>query len=407
MVLMKTIVQINSTNYASTGNIMLNIAAEARKEGYKVYTSCKKSRESLKHHNPDNIYIGFWFERVISERLAYFTGLRDHFNFFGTIQFINKLKQIKPDLIHIHTLHDTFINSRMLFNYIKQNNIPVIWTFHDCCSFTGQCPYFDIAKCDKWIDGCHNCPQLNITPKSLLDTTNNIWHKKKKWFTDNTNVTIITPSIWLSRLVHKSFFKNSTVRVINNGINLDIFKPTDSTLKEKYNLIDKYIVLGVSNRWSYRKGVDEFIKLAKMLPENYQIVLVGTNDEIDKDLPSNIVSIHRTYNQEELVKLYSIADVFVNPTREENFPTVNIEALACGAPVITYETGGSPEIIDKTCGLSIKQDDINSLKDTIIKVCETKPFKKQACVKHTQKYSMNERFKEYVDLYKEIVKPSI
>jgi len=401
---MKTIVEINSTNYASTGNIMLNIAQEARKNGYKVYTFCKASKESFKYHHEDEFYIGFRKERVLSAVLANLTGLRDHFNLFGTYRLIRKLKEIKPDLIHLHVLHDDFINTHMFFKYLSKADIPVVWTFHDCCAFTGKCPYFDIVDCQKWKDGCHNCLQLQIeAPSYFFDTTRKIWKQRKTSFTSIKNMTIVTPSVWLSKLVGQSFFHSYPITVINNGINLNRFHPIKNDIKKQYQIDNRYLILGIANVWGKRKGLDVFIKLAEKLPEDYQIVLVGTNDEIDRQLPKNIISIHRTYNQEELVKIYSAADLFVNPTREENFPTVNIESLACGTPVLTYATGGSPEIIDKNCGHAVKKDDFDELLKQITDICENHRYNPEACLKRAAAYDMRDTFSEYVDLYKRIL----
>ena len=402
---MKTIVEINSTNYASTGNITLNIAKQARLNGYNVYTCCKASKESYKYNYENQIIIGYRLERILSAILNTITGLRDYNNIFSTYSFINKLKKIKPDLIHLHVLHDDFINTRIFFNYLSKANIPVIWTFHDCTAFTGKCPCFDIVECNKWQDGCYNCPQLKIEAKSLFfDTTNHIWHKRKKEFTSIKNMTIVTPSNWLQGLCKLSFFKNYPCKVINNGINLDIFKPIENTIKKDYKIENKYLILGVANVWGERKGLDVFIELANRLPNNYQIILVGTNDDVDKLLPDNIISIHRTYNQEELVKLYSAANVFVNPTRDENFPTVNIESLACGTPVITFKTGGSPEIIDKTCGIVVNKNDIDNLERQIINVCTNKLFTTKDCLNRAQQFNMENKFKEYIDLYNQLLK---
>ncbi len=401
---MKTIVEINSTNYASTGNIMLNIASEARKKGYKVYTCCKASRESFKHSHEHEIIIGYRYERILSSILATYTGLRDYFNWFGTASFIRKLNKIKPDLIHLHVLHDDFINTKMLFRYLSYSGIPVIWTFHDCCAMTGKCPYFDIVGCNKWINGCHHCPQLHIEAESkFFDTSKIIWNEREKYFTSLKNLTIVSPSEWLAGLIRKSFFKEYPVLVINNGIDLNRFKPKESNVKAKYHLEDKYLVLGVANVWNERKGLDVFIRLAEMLPEEFQIILVGTNNEVDKMLPANIISIHRTYNQEELVDLYSAADLFVNPTREENFPTVNIESLACGTPVLTFNTGGSPEIINESCGCSVEKEDIAGLAKKTIEICVEKKYREEDCRKKAHDYDMKTSFVEYTKLYDKIL----
>lgn len=398
------IIEINGTNYSSTGNIALNIAKTARSKGFEVFTCCKDSKKSREFNYDNQIYIGNRLERIISEQLSSITGYKDSFNFFGTRRFINKLKTLKPNLIHLHIMHDSFINMKMFFNYLKETNIPVVWTFHDNYAITGQCAYFDSCKCEKWKQGCNNCPQLKRYPESyFFDRTNYLWNKKNDLFNSLNNLTIVTPSNWLANNVKESFLKDKTVKVINNGINLDTFKPTESNIRKEYDLVGKKIVLGVGYIWSKRKGIDDFIELSKRLSDEYQVVLVGTNDEIDKRLPKNILSIHRTYNQEELVKIYSCADVFVNPTYEDNLPTVNIEALACGTPVITYNTGGSPEIINNQCGSVIEKGNIDSLANEIIRVCTKKPYSINDCINQARHFDMNDKFNEYTELFNTLI----
>ena len=404
---MKTILEINSINYSSTGNITLNIAKTARKEGYKVYTSCKYSRVGAKFQYEDQIYIGSRLERVICEELAYITGLKDHFNIIGTYKFLKKIDEIKPDLIHLHSLTDTYINLNMLFKYIRKHKIPVVWTFHDAWAMTGQCFVFETIGCRKWIEGCGHCPQLQEKPASLfLDNTSYLWHKKKKMFTSIPNMTIVTPSNWLKDLVKQSFFKDYPVKVINNGINLDLFKPEESDFREKNNIQNSFIILGVAARWPMRKGLDVFIRLAKELPDKFKIVMVGTNEETDKLLPENILSIHKTFNQQQLVEIYTAADLFITPTREDNFPTVNIEALACGTPVLTYRTGGSPEIINEKCGSVVEKNDYEAFKNEIIRIEKERPYSKQDCIDRAKEFDMNKKFSEYTELFKQILKDS-
>jgi len=399
---MKTILEVNSNNYASTGNVLLNIAKEARQEGFKVYTSCRNSLTARKFNYPDQIYIGTRIDRLISERLSYFFGLNGYFNIINTYLFINKIKKIKPDLIHIHSLCDNYLNISMFFNYIKKNNIPTIWTLHDNWAFTGRCAQF---RCEKWMEGCGNCPHLDFDPGSVfLDNTRHVWKKREKLYNSLNTLTLVTPSKWLADLVKISLFKdNHPTIVINNGINLDIFKPIENDFKKEHNIQDKYVVLGVANYWNEGKGIFTFIELAKRLPQNFQIVLVGSIDFIGTTLPENIISIKKTYNQEELAKIYSIADVFVNPTTDENFPTVNMEAIACGCPVLTYDTGGSAEIIDEKSGSSVKMNDIDTLEKEIIRICQTKPYTSKDCLNRSKQFEMGKKFKEYVELYKSLL----
>jgi glycosyltransferase involved in cell wall biosynthesis len=231
-----------------------------------------------------------------------------------------------------------------------------------------------------------------------------MWNLKRRWFTGIENMTIVTPSQWLADLVKQSYLKNYPVNVINNGIDLAVFKPTESDFRNRHGLVGKKVVLGVAFGWGERKGLDVFVELSKRLPEDYRIVLVGTNSILDESLPADIVSIHKTQNQTELAEIYTAADVFANPTREEVLGLVNVESLACGTPVVTFKTGGSPECIDETCGSVVPCDDIDAMEKEIRRICEETPYSKDACLVRAQSFDMNERFEEYVKLYKEFEK---
>lgn len=229
-----------------------------------------------------------------------------------------------------------------------------------------------------------------------------MWNRKKEWFTGVQNLTIVTPSQWLADLVKQSFLKDYPVKVINNGINLDVFKPTESDFRTKHNLEDKKIILGVASVWEVRKGLDVFIELSKRLDDRYKIVLVGTNDEVDKKLPEGIISIHRTSNQKELAELYTAADVFFIPTREDNFPTVNMESLACGTPVLTFNTGGSPEMVDEATGVVLMNEDIASVEQAVISMCESGKYTKEACTERAKQYDSGLKYNEYLSLFENI-----
>lgn len=319
----------------------------------------------------------------------------------ATHKMINELERIAPDIVHLHNIHGHDCNLDMLFAYFKKNHTKLIWTFHDCWAFTGYCTYFDMANCSKWKTYCAQCTKRRDY-SFFFDKCAQLFEKKKQLF-EGLDLTIVTPSQWLADCVKQSFLKDYSVNVINNGIDIDLFKHTESEFRKKYGLENKRIILGVSFGWDERKGLDAFVVLAKRLPDDYQIVLVGTDKQIDKQLPRNILSIYRTQNQRELAEIYSAADVFVNPTREENYPTVNMEAIACGTPVLTFKTGGSPEILDDTCGSVVECDDLNALEKEIVRICEEKPYTKDACTNKAQAFDKNERFKEYLKLYEGVI----
>ncbi len=392
---------INLGLLGSTGNIMFSISKKVIENGGSALMIYPNIPYNQKGFSNDCVF-GSNFNRKINAVLERISGYQGCFSFCNTRKVIKALKGFSPDVLHLHNIHGVKINLPKLFKYIKKKNITVVWTLHDCWSFTGQCPHFIMAKCDKWLTGCHRCPQYKLYPRAYVDRTKAMWKLKRKWFTGIENMTLVTPSKWLADLVKQSYLKDYPVKVINNGIDLSVFKPTGSDFREKYHLQDKFIVLGVAFGWDKRKGLDVFVDLSKRLDDKYKVVLVGTDDEVDEQLPDNIISLHRTQNQAELAEIYTVADVFVNPTREENYPTVNMEALACGTPVVTFNTGGSPEILDDTCGSVVDCDDNDAMLNEIVRICETGAYSKENCLNRAKAFDKNERFKEYIELYKEI-----
>ncbi len=393
------IVQINATcGSGSTGKICVDISrllTDKNIENYIIYSG-KKSDYPL------GIYCGDSKEIKIQALRSHLFGLYGFNSKQITKRMLKKLDEIEPDVVHLHNLHGHNCNLEMLLDYLRAHHIKIFWTFHDCWAFTAYCPHFSMDKCDKWKDGCHDCHRYREYT-FFFDRSRELYNKKKK-ASEGLDLTIVTPSQWLADLVKQSFFKNYPVKVINNGIDLGIFKPTPSDFRAKHGIPnDKYIVLGVAFGWGVRKGLDVFIELSKRLDkEKYQIILVGTDEKIDNQLPSNIISIHRTQNQRELAEIYTAADVFANPTREEVFGLVNVEALACGTPGVTFDAGGSPECYDETCGSVVPCDDIDAMEKEIIRICEDKPFSTGDCIKYAKNFNIQKKYREYLKLYGEI-----
>jgi len=399
------ILEINSSDLFSTGNIMLNIADTARKRGHKVITASKYCKMSIERNSndPHHIYIGNRLGNTLHRYWAWMTDLQDTGSYISTKIFIRKIERFKPDIIHLHDILGWYLNLDVLFNYIIHKKIPVVWTFHDCWAFTGRCIYFDSINCQKWKSGCGDCPQKNYMPGTWwFDLSRWNYIHKKRLFTSLPNLTIVTPSIWLANLTKESFLKNYPIKVINNGINLYIFKPTFGSVYTKLSNLNKKIILGVAGTWSRRKGLDVFIRLQNELPDNCLIVLVGINQT---DLPTGCkaMAIPRTHNQIELAEIYTSASVLANPTLEDNFPTVNLEALACGTPVVTYNTGGSPESISNQTGIIVEKDNYEAFKEAVLSVIESNElYQSKTCQQQAQNYAMQARFDDYVDLMEHI-----
>lgn len=400
------ILQINSGNFGSTGNIMLNISKVIQESEYSSYVAYPNSRTNNKKDIENSIVIGNILERNIHLQLAYITGYNGCFSVLATKKFLRMVDEISPDVIHLHNLHNCYINLDLLFKYIKLKNIPIVWTLHDCWAFTGQCPYFTSVKCEKWKTGCFECPQYREYPASRVDKTKIMYSLKKKWFTGIKNLTIVTPSIWLADVVKESFLGDYPIKVINNGIDLNIFQPRVSDFREMNGLQNKFIVLGVASPFSKRKGLDTFIELSKHLDDSFKIVLVGLTNEQIKLLPDNILGFTKTTNATELAEIYSASDVFVNPTLEDNFPTTNLEAIACGTPVITFNTGGSPESIDDNSGIIVETSNNDELISAIFRIFgNNNEIYRNGCLKRAEMlYNQKDRFEDYSKLYYNILR---
>lgn len=403
---MKKLLQINSVaNKGSTGKIAEGIGNVAMKEGWEshiIYGRVANESSSILHRVGSDLDI---YKHFIYSRLFDRHGFASK---VATSKIIEVIKSINPDIIQLHNLHGYYINIEILFKFLNEVKKPVIWTLHDCWSFTGHCAYYTAINCSKWQVHCSNCPAIHSYPESIyIDQTKRNFREKKSLFTQIENLKIITPSQWLANEVSDSFLKEKKTFVINNGINLKIFRPKiDEQVLLKYKIKTGNFVIGVASEWSVRKGLDDFFRLREILDTSIEIVLVGLNEKQRKNLPHGITGILRTENINELVTLYSAALCFVNLTKEDNFPTTNLESMACGTPVITYQTGGSAESVDNQTGFIINKEDVIGIKKAISKVKEkTKVFFYENCIRKAKnKYNENLKFAEYIDIYnKELI----
>ena len=388
------IVQINATaSSGSTGKITLAVSRLLDEKGVENYILYSQGVGEMQN--------AIRFTSHTEGRVqALYSRVFGNYGFnaaAATKRLIKELERISPDIVHLHNLHSHDIHIGKLFRYFKEKKIKLYWTFHDCWAFTGYCPYFDLAACDKWQTSCQKCPQRKQF-SWFFDRSHTLYRRKKELFS-GLDLTIITPSKWLAELVSQSFLSEYPVKVINNGIDIELFSPKESSFREKYKIGNRFMILGVAFGWGRRKGLDVFKTLAELPSDRFQVVLVGTNDAVDAELPQNIISIHRTENQKELAEIYSAADLFVNPTREENYPTVNMESIACGTPVLTFHTGGSAEMLDETCGRVVERNDTQGMVDAVLAIERDRPFSQKDCLAKAKDYDASKRFEEYVKLY--------
>ena len=361
---------INSVcGIGSTGRICTDIAKKYEAQGHEVKIAY--GREQV----PKNVRK--YAVRIGTDIGVYIHGLRSRLldqhgrgSVKATKRFLKWVDDYTPDLLWLHNLHGYYINYELLFEWIKKHpELEVKWTLHDCWAFTGHCSYFTMAKCYKWMTYCAECVQKKSYPTSLLmDNSASNFERKRKAFAGIRNMMLITPSRWLAGLVEKSFLKEYPVEVHYNEIDRTVFKPTQSNFREETGIGQKKMILGVASVWDDRKGFRDFMKLRKMLDDRYVIVLVGLSEKQLRTLPEGIIGIRRTNSPLELAAIYTAADVFFNPTYEDNYPTVILEAEACGTKVITYDTGGCREGLKRADSAAVKVGDLQRVVEEIMAI---------------------------------------
>lgn len=383
------VVQINSVcGIGSTGGITIQLSRAMTQnniENYILYTNYNYPCEF-------GIKYSYRLKIKINALLAKIFGNYGFNSISSTIKLIRILKKINPDIVHIHNVHGHDLHLGMFFRYLKKIGVRVIFTLHDCWLFTGYCMHFDSIGCMKWKTQCGNCPQRKryswFTDKSAW-----LFSKKKELITALNDVTVVSPSYWLADIAEKSYLGKFPIKVLNNGVDLDVFKPCKSNFREKYELQNRKVVLGIP-----KGNLDAFIELSRLLDCEYKLVLAGLKEKEFSQLPDNVLGLGYLPHP-ELAKVFTASDVYVNTTLADTFPTVNLEALACGTPVVTFNTGGSPEAIDEKTGIAVEKGNVGSIYEAVKEICNG-PDRSAACIERAQRlYNKHDRYKEYIDLY--------
>ena len=383
----KRVYFINCTyGHGGPGDVAKNLFTYFRDHGIECRFACSryglKAKDFFRIGNKFDAYLHYLFSLLFDSE-----GFNSR---IATKKLIKDIQWFKPDVISLHSLVGHFLNYRILFDFFRKTNIRVVWTLHDCSAFTGHCINFERIHCEKWKEECNKCPLKRDYPRSLMfDFSKRNFKKKKECFSGLTNMELLTPSNWLKHLVKKSFLKEYKCSCIHNGIDLSCFKPMSENHKEQYQLENKVVLLFVAGVWNEMKGIRVVKDLAPLLDNHYQIVLIGKCEE---ELPKTIIHINRTNDRIDLAKWYNTATVFVNPTLGDNFPTVNIEALACGKPVVTFSTGGSPESIDENSGLVVFDKDAKHLFSgikTCLSHCKDGLISEEKCLNQARSFRID------------------
>lgn len=403
---MRKLLQINVTaNSGSTGRIAEQIGQAAISHGWESYIAYGRSKGKsqsnlIKIGNKLGIYY-----HVLITRLFDRHGLGSR---FATQRLIKKIKKIQPDIIHLHNIHGYYINYKILFEYLAESKTPVVWTLHDCWSFTGHCAHYVDVNCEQWKSECIGCSCHSLYPRSLTSRINRNYKLKKNLFLSlKDKLTLVPVSKWLAGQTSKSFFSDSRIQYIYNGVDTSVFVPNQmNEIRKKYGAEDKFVIISVAFPWSEIKGFSDLIKLRAKLPDDYIIILVGLADEKIKSLPKGIIGVKRTHSQKELADLYAMSDVLLSLSRAETFGLTIAEGMACGTPAIVYNRTATPELITKETGLVV--DQVGDIDGVIAAVKEIKSNGKarysEFCRKRAEEFFDKDKcFQKYIDLYNEIL----
>ena len=392
------VLQINTFGNLSTGKIAVDIYRTLRAHGSDGAVAFARNEvpgdvPSFKIGNPLSVYTDGVFTRL--------TDKAGHYSKGATDKLIKQIKEYDPDIIHLHNLHGYYLNVPMLFDYLKDAGKPVVWTLHDCWAYTGHCCYYSMAGCEKWkTRGCSKCPQKKAYPASIFkDNSSRNFSEKNQMFHSVKNLHLVCVSKWLDNELKASFLKDIPSRVIYNGIDTSVFKPSSGNFRIKYNVGDKRIVLGVASTWDTRKGLADFIELSKILDERYKIVLVGLNDKQKASLPDNMIGIGRTDGPKELAEIYSASNVLFNASVEETFGLPNVESLACGTPVVAYNCTGIPETMTENDGYIVEPHDLKTVALKIGEICDAG----KRIEVSSFRFPKDKTYEAYMKLYEELV----
>lgn len=396
------VVQINANaDFGSTGLVVQGIHECLKNNGYESLIVYQRAKTP-----PEN---GYKVGSAIDWKChALRTRLFGHYGFYSkrpTRRLLKYLDEVKPDIVHFHNLHSNFINIKLLCEYLADQDIPTIITLHDCWFFTGKCFHYIDQSCDKFIVGCNACPKRYAPPAYYLkDSSQKDWERKKELFENIKKLCVVGCSEWIANEASKSFLNTHPIMSISNGVDTTIFKPRKSNLRKVYSIDNEtFVILGMANKWFLPRNkevIDKIFNITKSV-----VIIIGCTPkqlERQKEMPSNVILKGFISNRSELSEYYSISNVFVNLTHADTSPTVNMESVCCGTPVVTYDVGGSPELIHKGTGIVVKEDDIDGILCAIKKIREDKfPHCTSIGIKH---FDSQHSFSKYINLYNQIIK---
>lgn len=392
------ILQINANyGFGSTGIIVKDIGETLIKNGHEPYFAYQSTNEQVENGYKIGNKLG-WKWHALHARLF---GKQAYASKLATKKFLKWVDKIKPDVIHFHNLHSNYVNLNLILDYIAKNKIKTVATLHDCWFFTGKCTHYVEEKCDKWQSTCGKCPRNKKEVKSLFfDATSKVLNDKVSRFNKIEDLTIVGCSEWIAGEVKKSKIKPKKVDVIRNGVDTTIFNEKESSFRKDNGITHEFVVLGLASKWYDGKNREQ---VEKLINDNLGIkfVMLGVNDNNKEFFNSfeNVISLGFIKDRELLAEIYSACDVFVNLTHADTLPTVNMESICSGTPVITFDSCGSPELIeDGVTGYIVKEGDFIAINEKINYI-KNNPLSFDLS-KQQAKFDKNEAYEKYVEIYK-------
>ena len=399
---MPVLLQIDSClGVGSTGRITESIGEIATANGWDCYIAY--GARYVGKSNMNSVAVGSIcceYRHALKSLLFDMHGLGSSYE---TRRLIDKVKSIKPDVIHLHCIHGYYLNYKILFEYLNTTNIPVVWTFHDCWALTGHCAHFVEANCNKWMQGCFDCPLSKKYPTSITDFSKRNYLLKRDLFSTCKNLHIVSVSEWLNECVSYSFLKDKPMCVIPNGVDLDVFREQEtSNLFDSYE--GKFVILGVATQWNAGKGFEDYLKLSQYLNEDEVIVLVGLNKKQIPILPTNIVGLECVSSPKMLAQVYARADVLLSLSYAETFGMTIVEAAACGTPAVVYDNTAQKTLVTEQTGEIVQTGNVQDVFKAIQVIKQNgKEYYKKECRNRVElSFDKNKCFEKYIKLYNEL-----
>lgn len=394
------VVQINAVyHYSSTGRTTEDMHLFLKSKGVESYVFCI----NVNQPNEGIYSMGNWLDHKAHAFLSRLIGLRAYFSNCATLKLIRKLKKIEPDIVVLRNLHTNFISFPIIMSYLAKNNIKTIWVLHDCWAYTGGCTHYTVRNCFKWQMGCKQCPWKGGDSSYFLDWSKKVFSDRKKYFGNLSDLTVVGVSDWVANEARKSFLSQYAKRILRiyNWVDLDVFYPRPSeALRLKHSITaNDFVVLGVAQIWSENKGLSLFLEIAKHFPQ-IKVLMIGS---LNATLPSNVIHVDAIDNTDLMAQYYSLADVFLNFSKQETFGKVAAEALACGTPVVANNNTAIPEVVGD-CGFVITNNNKEECITAIEKIIEKgKTAYSEQCVKRAEMlFSKKKGLEQYYDLFQEI-----